>query len=121
MLSKLLYMVIGIAIGIIVPHLQTIGNATLSKNWELLMSELSVTWQPIVVLVPIMIVIALVLRRADRKNESRRADAETHRWQQIEDRLDVVVTQAVKKAVEEALNDKPNQKGDDKEPKKMKG
>ena len=79
-LYMVIYMVIGIAIGIIVPHLKIIGNAILYKNRELLMSGLSVTWQPIVVLIPIIIIIALILRRIDRKNESKRADAETQRW-----------------------------------------
>jgi len=75
-------------------------------------SELSVTWQPIVVLVPIIIIIALILRRVDRKNESKRVDAETRRWQEVEDKLKTAVSQAV----QEAFKDKPSQKGDDKKP-----
>lgn len=53
----------------------------------------------------VLIPVALILWRVDRKNAGERDSVETQKWQQREDTLRVVITQAIKEGVTKAFNE----------------
>ena len=79
MLKSFLYITIGILVGIPIPHFQTIGNALLSGNRGLVMSELAVTWQSLMLVVPLCAIIALILVILDKRNATKRKKEEESR------------------------------------------
>ena len=87
MLNKFLYIVIGLFIGVLLPHLQNIFNAAVSGNWGMLMEELSVIRYPLAVLIPLIIFISLVLWRLDKRKE--RKDEEKTKQRREETKADL--------------------------------